>query len=360
VQPMDVYQKLAKKLDDLPEGFPATPDGLELKILKEIFSPEAAAMALQMNATPETAEDIAARLGRPLREMKATLLDMAAKGQIASLKMAGRQMFRLAPFVVGIYEFQRQERLTRKLAELFERYLPVLSGKVGGHGPHLTRVIPVNQNLKTDLDILGHEDVRQIINRAKSFRVQDCICRREQGLLGQRCDHSLHTCLQYSMEEGAYDEFNLDGDIISREEALRLIDATEKEGLVHNTYNVTEAVGGFICNCCSCCCGLLRSLKEYEAPFMLARSRYLAVIDAETCAACGLCQEERCPMDAIVQEGETYQVRPECCIGCGVCVVTCPTQSISLHDRPASDWPEIADNMIDWGKRRLAARGRPA
>lgn len=357
---MDVYQELAKKLDDLPEGFPATPDGLELAILKEIFSPEAAATALQMKPFPETAEDIAARLGRPPEEMRATLLDMAAKGQIASMKLAGQQMFRLIPFVVGIYEFQRQERLTRELVELFERYLPVLSRKVGGHGPHLTRVIPINQNLETDLDILAYEDVRQIISRAKSFRVQDCICRREQGLLGKRCDHSLHNCLQYSMEEGAYDEFKLDGDIISREEALKLIDETEQEGLVHNTYNVTEAVGGFICNCCPCCCGLLRSLKEYHAPFILARSRYLAVIDPTNCAGCGLCQEERCPMEAIVQEGDTYQVRPERCIGCGVCVVSCPTDSISLHGRPESDWPEIADNMIDWGKRRLAARGRPA
>jgi electron transport complex protein RnfB len=274
--------------------------------------------------------------------------------------MAGRQMFRLAPFVVGIYEFQRRERLTRELAELFEQYLPMLSGRLGGHGPHLTRVIPVNQNIKTNLDILAHEDVRQIIDRAKSFRVQDCICRREQGLLGKPCHHSRHNCLQYSLEEGAYDEFNLDGDVISREEALRLIEETEREGLVHNTYNVAQAPGGFICNCCSCCCGLLRGLREHDAPFILARSRYRAVIDDQTCAACGLCQEERCPVDAIVQEGETYRVQPERCIGCGVCVVTCPTESISLRDRPESDWPEIADNMIDWGQRRLKARGRPA
>jgi NAD-dependent dihydropyrimidine dehydrogenase PreA subunit len=357
---MDVYEKLAQRLDDLPEGFPAMPDGLELKILRQIFTPEAAAMALQMTPMPETAEDIAARLGKPLEEMRATLMDMAAKGQIASMKMGGRQMFRMIPFVVGIYEFQRRERLTEELVELFEKYLPVLSHKVGGHSPHLTRVIPINQNIKTHLDILPHEDVRQIIMRAKSFRVQDCICRREQGLLDNRCHYSLHTCLQYSMEEGAYDEFNLDGEIITKEEALELIDRTEQEGLVHNTYNVTEAVGGFLCNCCPCCCGLLRSLKEYHAPYILAHSRYLAVIDPETCAGCGVCQEERCPMDAIVAEGDAYRVQPERCIGCGVCVVTCPTDSISLLVRPQSDWPEIADNMIDWGKRRLAARGRPA
>lgn len=350
---MDVYTRLAKRLDELPEGFPATDSGVELKILKHIFAPEAAELALRMKPTPETVEEIAGRLGRPVEEMDLVLRDMAAKGQIAAPIMGGRRMFRLAPFVVGIYEYQRRERLTRELAELFEEYLPFLSARVGGHGPHLTRVIPINAGIQAELNILAHEDVRQIIGRSKSFRLQDCICRREQDLLGKPCSHTLHSCLQYSMEEGAYDDFNLDGEIITREEALKLIDETEKEGLVHNTYNVQEAVGGFICNCCSCCCGLLRALKEYQAPYMLARSRYLAVIDGETCASCGVCSEERCPMEAIIETDEGYEVQAERCIGCGVCLVTCPTESISLKERPESDWDLIADNIVDWGRRRL-------
>ncbi|MCB2191251.1 MAG: 4Fe-4S binding protein [Deltaproteobacteria bacterium] len=353
---MDIYQRLADRLDELPEGFPSTPSGVELDILRKIFTPQEAEMALQLRPLPETARDIAQRLGRPAREMEPILKGMAAKGQIATMKMGGQQMYRMAPFVVGIYEYQRRERLTPDLAALFEQYLPTLSRKVGGHGPHLTRVIPVNAGIKTDLDILPYEDVRQIIARAKSFRVQDCICRREQEMLGNPCKHTLQICLQYSMEEGAYDEFNLDGRIIDREEALRVIDQAEEEGLVHNTYNVQEAVGGFICNCCPCCCGLMRSLKEYEAPYIIARSRYVALIDAETCAGCGTCMEERCPMEAISEEDGQFSVQPERCIGCGVCVLTCPTDSIALVDRPESDWAQIAENMVDWGKRRLADR----
>ena len=37
-----VYRKLAKVLDTLPNGFPATENGLEIKILKKIFTPEEA------------------------------------------------------------------------------------------------------------------------------------------------------------------------------------------------------------------------------------------------------------------------------------------------------------------------------
>lgn len=353
---MTVFEKLAHKLDQLPEGFPATDSGVELRILREIFEPAEAEMALQMSPRPETAEAIAERLGRPLPEMRATLDHMAGKGQIASFKMAGQQMYRLAPFVVGIYEFQRRERLTRELVDLFEQYLPALAKKVGGYGPHLTRVIPVNAPLKADLNILPHDDIRQIIARAKSFRVQDCVCRREQGLLGNRCQHTLKSCLQYSMEEEAYAYFNLDGDVINKEEALRIVEAAEQEGLVHCTYNVEEAPGGFLCNCCPCCCGLLRSLKAFESPYILAKSNFLAYIEPESCQACGLCKDERCPMEAIIEENDEYRVVAQRCIGCGVCVVTCPTESIRLVSRPDADRDPMAKDMLDWGQKRRGER----
>lgn len=37
-----VYYKLAKVLDTLPNGFSATENGLEIKLLKKIFTPEEA------------------------------------------------------------------------------------------------------------------------------------------------------------------------------------------------------------------------------------------------------------------------------------------------------------------------------
>ncbi len=132
------------------------------------------------------------------------------------------------------------------------------------------------------------------------------------------------------MEENAYDYFNLDGDIITREQALQIMEEAEKEGLVHTTYNVMDAPLGFMCSCCSCCCGIQRGLREFHAPYSLARSNYLARIDQESCIACGTCKEERCPMEAIVEEDGRYRVVEKRCIGCGVCIVTCPSESIKL------------------------------
>ncbi len=50
----DVYKLPANKLDRLPNGFPATDSGIELRILRKIFDPDAAEMALKLKPKPET------------------------------------------------------------------------------------------------------------------------------------------------------------------------------------------------------------------------------------------------------------------------------------------------------------------
>ena len=55
----DVYKKLSEKLDRIPNGFPSTESGVELKLLQKIFSPEDAEIALQLNPVPETVEVVA-------------------------------------------------------------------------------------------------------------------------------------------------------------------------------------------------------------------------------------------------------------------------------------------------------------
>jgi hypothetical protein len=41
----DVYEKLAQHLDSLPAGYPRTESGVEMRILKRLFSPEEAEIA---------------------------------------------------------------------------------------------------------------------------------------------------------------------------------------------------------------------------------------------------------------------------------------------------------------------------
>ncbi len=352
----DIYQRLAKKLDRLPNGFPATASGVELKILRKIFSPEEAGFAVKLRAMPESVDEIASRVHLPVEETRLLLDRMVSKGQIGSFKMRGVQRYMLAPFVVGIYELQLH-RIDKELADLFEEYLPSLSKVVGGYRPALARVIPVNTSIDTRADILPYEDLRAKIGEAKSFLINDCICRKEKALQGQPCRHPLETCMQFSLEEDAYERFNYGGRVITKEEALRILDETEREGLVHATYNIRQS-SMFVCNCCSCCCGFLRSLNVFHAPYVLTRSNFVAAVDTETCDQCGACSD-RCPMGALEHDGTDYNVLADRCIGCGVCSLGCPSESIRLVRRPEAQQTTPPETFIHWSVERISERGGP-
>ena len=350
----DVYKRLAKRLDELPNGYPATESGVELKILKHIYTPEEAEMTLKMRPVPETVEAVAERFEKPIPEMQAILDNLVTRGQIASFKMFGQQMYMLFPFLVGIYEFQLK-RMDKELAELFEEYIPHLVKTVGGFEPAVARVVPVSTEIKQDMQVHRSEDIRRMIEEGKSFQLMECICRKEQALEGNPCTHALERCLGMSKEENAYEKFAR-GRVISKEEALKVMADAEAEGLVHCTYNIQEGQA-FVCNCCSCCCGIMRGIKEFNAPHILAKSNFVSSIDQESCSACGVCADERCPMDAIVEENGSYKVLAERCIGCGACVSSCPTESIALERKPDSERDTPPKNLMDWGFQRAANRG---
>lgn len=348
------YKRLAEKLDELPNGYPATQSGVELKILRKLFTPEEAELAAQLRARPTTVEKVASRVEKPLDDVQALLDSMVAKGGIGSIENRSKKVYLLIPFVIGIYENQI-ERMDQELADLFARYRPDLMPAVGGHGPAMTRVVPVNRSIQAEHEVLRFEDLRGMVEAAQSFVLRDCICRKQKAFEGKPCSHPTEVCLGFSPVAGAFDGGNHDGRAITKEEAFQILDLSEKEGLVPCTYNVREG-HHFVCNCCDCCCELLRGLKDRSAPYLVAGSNFMATIDETTCIACGVCADERCMMDAIAETDGRYEVQTERCIGCGVCTSTCPTESITLIPRPDMEKTTPPINLMAWAKERSALR----
>ena len=89
----EIYHKLAKVLDTLPNGFPATQSGVEIKILKKIFTPEQADLFCDLRLTFETAQQVAERTGRPLEELDRQLKDMGKAGQLFCYRFWGNPGF---------------------------------------------------------------------------------------------------------------------------------------------------------------------------------------------------------------------------------------------------------------------------
>jgi electron transport complex protein RnfB len=351
----DIYKDFAAKLDGFPNGFPATESGVELKILKKIFTPEEVEVALKLSPMPETVEAIAQRFGKAVPDTQATLDTMAKRGLVGFLKESGQELYMLMPFVIGLMESSTLHRMNREIAELFEQYAPYLSRGYGRFAPAEARVVPVSTQIPADLQVYRYEDLRRMIEEAKSFELLNCWCRQERAAVGHPCKHTVEICLQFSKEEGQYDKYPM-GRKITKEEALQVMAKAEEEGLVHVSYNAEDGQV-FCCNCCSCCCGLMRGLKEYKAPNIIAKSNFVASIDQESCAACGVCADERCPMNAIVEEDGNYRVQPERCIGCGVCAPTCPTESIKLVRRPEPEQDKPPTDLMQLYMDRAAKRG---
>ena len=72
----DVYSNLAKVLDTLPNGFPATESGVEIKLLMKIFRPEDAELFCDLRLKFETAQQVSERTGRPLEGLEEHLSEM--------------------------------------------------------------------------------------------------------------------------------------------------------------------------------------------------------------------------------------------------------------------------------------------
>ena len=114
---------------------------------------------------------------------------------------------------------------------------------------------------------------------------------------------------------------------VSSEEALAYAQRAEEDGMVLQPENTQDP--HFICFCCGCCCGVLRTAKQLPRPAEYVQSNYRATVDPELCTECETCHS-RCPMDALDSSNGATRVEPHRCIGCGLCVTTCPSEALSL------------------------------
>jgi NAD-dependent dihydropyrimidine dehydrogenase PreA subunit len=347
----DSYERLADALDRLPNGFPRTESGLEIRILEKICSPGEAALAGLLTGTPEPVEAIAVRAGKPTREVSRALFKLVRRGIAWPDKQDGEVRFRLAPFVVGIYEAQA-ELMDHELAHLVEDYFAGGGARgIMGPQPALHRVVPATGTVRSEA-ILPYDDVRALLVEQRAFAVNDCICRLQQEQLGDPCAYPTRVCLSFSGRERA----PRPGDL-TRADALALLDMTEQVGLVHTVSNVAEGVG-YVCNCCGCCCGILRGITDFGIADSVAYANYYAVIEPELCADCGTCID-RCQVGAISAADGFSVVDRSRCIGCGLCVSGCPNGVARLERKPDAEIVPPPADYAEWEHERLRNRGLP-
>ncbi|MFH1057250.1 MAG: 4Fe-4S binding protein [Pseudomonadota bacterium] len=330
----EVFDRLRRQLDQYSIGFPATDSGVELKILRKLFTPADAELFTQMSPRLETALDLAQRLGRGAGDLAAQLESMAGRGLLFRLKKSGESRYAAIPFIHGLFEFQ-VKNLDPELAGLMEAYTaekPFEQAMQTSAGAFL-RPIPVQRSVPVEHHVASYDDAAQILAAASQIVVTDCICRKHKQTLGQGCDKIMEACFMF----GSMGQYYLDrgmGRVVSLDEALQVLATAAEQGLVTQPGTAQNPAG--MCNCCGDCCGVLATLNKHAKPASIVFSNHFASLDPVACTGCETCLE-RCQMGAIDIDADGKAIIDlDRCIGCGLCVITCPAEAITLTLKPAS------------------------
>jgi Pyruvate/2-oxoacid:ferredoxin oxidoreductase delta subunit len=324
----DVYRELSKKL--MLENSTVMP-----KIWRMLCTEREAEI---VNSLPATAEELAAKFSTALGEIQEILDGLFKRGTVIDSVKGGVTTWRMPKQPLQLHDWtiswpEAPEALLDLWREFEETDYPALLELVTQIKlPAFMRVVPIDEVISPKNQVLAHEDALKLLEAASTIAITDCVCRK----LLKRCDKPLDVCLQlnraaeFAIKRGT-------GRKIGVSEGLEILKRARDAGLVHFTENSAGRVN-VLCNCCDCCCEMLRFAKDPKTKGVLNPSRYLASVEADACTMCTLCVDV-CPMDAITADsGDAAIVNGDACIGCGLCAHECPTDAITLVEVRSADF----------------------
>ncbi len=360
------YRLLQQRLDRNVTGAPDSP--AFRRILRLLFTPDEARLAYRI---PQfiSLRARAHRTDVAVDDLDTMVTEMARKGLVIDVERAGERYVSLAPVVIGFYEFTfmrvRDDAPMKELAELFEQYFDdgVFPRAIFRRNTQIGRSLVREEHLPEEpsVEVLDWERATSIVRSARSVGVSLCPCRHHARLAGRGCDAPLRTCLTF---DGAADALVHAGiaESITNDEGLAILDESKAAGLAQTADNVQQGVS-YICNCCGCCCGMMRSIKTFGIPNGIVSSNWIAEVDHAVCHGCGKCVKA-CPVDAIHLEPTAGKglrrnwaiIDSEKCLGCGVCQDVCRWGARAMVPRerrasiPATMFDRVMAMAIERGK----------
>jgi len=330
----DVYRRLQEQLDQYSVGFPPSKSGIEIQMLKEMFTEEEATMFTSLTAALETPEAVSARVNKPVEEIASRLEDMAKKGLLFRKRSGNAKMYSAIPFIHGLLEFQldRSDKDIKKIIKMAGQYInEKLKHDMAARSDLFMRTVPVNRSLSAVSHVAPYEDAAGILRNEDVIVLTDCACRKQKSYFGKDCGKPLDVCFMFGPMGDYYVENGL-GRKVDLEEALEVLEKGHDAGLITQTGAAMKPFT--LCNCCVCCCGFLRAASKHPSPADLVFSNYVVKGEQDKCSGCGKCVS-RCGMEAIkMNEDGVAQTNLKRCIGCGLCVTTCPEGARELVPKP--------------------------
>ena len=342
---MDHYEKLRKKLDCFPLGFPDQEEMRE--ILRLLFDEDEACLAAATPNPPLTysAARIATRAGVDRSVAEQQLAHMAQKGLIGEFDVLGTRRYMLIPAYPGFIEMQfmqgqEQTENRRRAGELWHSAYSGPFGKEShGYPTKSMRVVPVRKSIQSGQRVFSYEEAEKIVRRSGAVGVTDCACRKAV----HKCDRPLDVCMVF----GAAAEYAINRNLakkVTKKEAVKTLQRANDAGLVHMANNTKPPVS-IMCNCCTCCCSSLKAITVLNNPASTIASNFVCeVVPGADCKLCEQCIKV-CPVQALSVEDEHIVVAQDICLGCGLCVHKCKTGSLVLK-RNSNKKPEPSQLVL--------------
>ncbi|MFX0008429.1 MAG: 4Fe-4S dicluster-binding protein [Promethearchaeota archaeon] len=359
------YQKVARTL--IKAGFLPLPiNNTMIQLLKMLIKEDQLDFILAFKNKPsQTMEQLKKCSKMSENEIKTHVEILAKKGFIFNQPNSkGKMVYRLMPLVmVGAFEYSFMKKIefnkeNEEMARLFEKLFNEMGDFVQmnyntilplfENMPPMDRTvsfsdnniggeeikIAVNEELDVPIEkIMISQKVEEIINKFDDIAVGHCFCRHHQDLLSNPCKQTnlRENCFTFGKSARFVAEQGF-GRLISKNEALSILEASKKDGLVHKAWHPHSDISQpetSICNCCKYCCGTFDWWRTGTVA-MINSTNFLAEIDKNKCIGCGTCLE-KCPVDAVQgDDNNKAEVDKDLCIGCGVCAYFCPENAIKL------------------------------
>ncbi len=336
------YRLLQERLDRHVTG---APDSAAMRrILRLLFTPEDARVARhlpQLISLPDLAE----RLGEDLDQLDLHVTSMARRGLILDFERNGTRYAMATPVVIGFFEFvfmrDRPDEPMEDFAHAFEALFndEEFARGVYAGTTQIGRSFVREEVLPAEVEVLDWERATDVVRSASSVTVSLCPCRSEAQFRGEGCDAPMRVCLSFGAAAEMLSRSGI-GEAITNEEAMRILEEAKAAGLAQTGDNVRDGVT-YMCNCCGCCCGMMRAVKQFGIHDGIVPSNWLATVDHSRCRGCSECAKA-CPADAIDIEpthGKGLRrnwavIDAGRCLGCGVCGDVCRYDAHGMEPRP--------------------------
>jgi Pyruvate/2-oxoacid:ferredoxin oxidoreductase delta subunit len=306
-----------------------------ITLVEHMFTEEEASVFRHLKpfSRGQTAAQLAKASHRPISEVTEIMERLSHEKRYSiSYGEGDKKRYVILPVVPGAFEAVLMrtslDTLTDWHREFARRFEDLFNtGYIFEYTKHpvpFVRYLPVQAQVGAIPMAWPSDKLEVILDRYDSFSVGLCQCRMTADIVGKGCGNPLENCTAYG---AAVDYVVREGmqRRVEKKDILEIKAEAESHGLITWMFQEDSGKGASgSCSCCGCCCGMLRSVSEFNMPGYIAPPHFVPKFDASKCSSCAKCAKA-CQMGAITVDtkNKTQSYTLERCVGCGLCAVVC-------------------------------------